>query len=72
MRKVNIPSAAEIQIALQAFSYAQMRDLSERSGVPFTTLWKVRGEETNNPRIESVRAFWPHVLDMQRQAKASA
>jgi predicted transcriptional regulator len=38
-----------------------MQELARLSKVPFTTLWKVRSGETENPRIESVRQFLPHL-----------
>lgn len=73
MQQSNIPSVAEIRAALKALTYAQIHELSSLSGVPFTTIWKVRDEKTDNPRINSVRAFWPHVLTMRAEpAKAAA
>lgn len=57
--KPSIPAAADVRAALAALSYAQMQDLSRRSGVPFTTLWKIRSGETTNPGIETVKKFFP-------------
>lgn len=56
-----IPSAAQVRGALEPMTNAQLQSLAELSGVPFTTLWKVRSGETENPRIETVRMLWPHV-----------
>lgn len=42
-------------------SHAQTKALAEASGVPFTTLWKVRTGETRNPGVETVRLFWPRL-----------
>lgn len=63
----NIPSAAEITRVLQSLTHRQVTALVALSGVPFTTLWGIRDGATTNPRIETVRAFLPHV----RAAKAS-
>lgn len=63
-----IPSAADVRDALRPLSHAQMQDLAIRSGVPFTTLWKVRSGETENPRIETVRQFLPLVSEVQQAA----
>lgn len=35
--------------------------LSSRSGVPFTTAWKVRSGETRNPGIETCRQLVEHL-----------
>jgi predicted transcriptional regulator len=56
-----IPSAEDVRARLSPMSYAQVQRLAELSGVPFTTLWKVRGGETKDPRIDTVRQFMPHV-----------
>lgn len=56
-----IPAVADVQAALRALGHAQMQRLAELSGVPFTTLWKVRSGDTANPGIETVRKFMPHV-----------
>lgn len=36
-----------------------MQELAKESGVPFTTLWKIRDGTTGNPGIETVRKFYP-------------
>ena len=53
-----IPSASEVSAALKSLTHAQMRQLAAESGVPFTTLWKVRAEETTNPGIDTVNKFF--------------
>lgn len=57
-----IPTAAEVRQALERQTTAQLRDLAERSKVPFSTLWKVRSGETQNPGIETVGQFWPELV----------
>lgn len=54
----NIPTPADIRARLTPMGHAQMQDLSRASGVPFTTLWKIRNGETVNPRIETVGQFF--------------
>jgi len=61
MKAFQIPNAAAVRAVLAKLSHAQMQDLSQRAGVPFTTLWKVRSGETANPGIETVAKFLPHV-----------
>lgn len=40
-------------------THAEVQSLSRASGVPFTTLWKIRTGETSNPGFETVRQFYP-------------
>ena len=40
---------------------AELMALSSRSGVPFTTAWKVRSGETRNPGIETCRKLVEHL-----------
>jgi len=35
-----------------------MQVLARESGVPFTTLWKVRSGDTTDPRIDTVRKLY--------------
>lgn len=39
-------------------SHSEVRALSSRAGVPFTTIWKIRDGTTTNPGIETVRLFY--------------
>ena len=57
----SIPSAKDIRQELVSLGTAQLRILAELSGVPFTTLWKVRSGETSNPGVETVRKFRPYI-----------
>ena len=56
--KTNIPTSAAVRARLEVLGHAQMQALARDSGVPFTTLWKIRSGETDNPRIETVRQFY--------------
>lgn len=48
---------------------AQLEELAKRSGVPFTTLYKIKREETTNPGIETVRKFMAHAVAMLKEIK---
>lgn len=52
-----IPPIASVQQRLSALSHAEMQRLSAASGVPFTTLWKIRDGTTGNPGITTVSRF---------------
>lgn len=60
-----IPSAADLRTMLLTLGHAQMQQMALRSGVPFTTLWKLRSGETDNPRLETVRSLLPHLLNAE-------
>jgi len=60
----SIPSADDVRARLQTFGRAQLIALSERTGTPFTTLWKIRSGETADPRIDTVRAIWPELAEI--------
>lgn len=61
MNFTEIPSAEHVRQALKGLTYSQTVALARMSGVPFTTLWKVRSGETPNPRLETVRQFLPRL-----------
>ena len=54
----NLPPVAKVRAFLEQLGHAQVQQLSTSSGVPFTTLWKIRDGTTTNPGIETVRKFW--------------
>jgi hypothetical protein len=53
----------QIRATLAPFNTAQLRRLSEltEGKVGFSTLVKLRLGFSSNPRIETVRAFMPHI-----------
>lgn len=67
--KAQIPDVPTIKAELLKLGYAQMQQLAVASSVPFTTLWKVRSGETENPGIETVRKFLPHVASIVAGSK---
>lgn len=63
MRVMNtkIPPISEIKALLVAMTQSDLQGLSKLSGVPLTTLLKIRGGVTVNPGIETVRKFSAHL-----------
>lgn len=60
-----IPSPSEVRAKLAPMTLAQLEQLATDSGVPFTTLVKVRNGQTENPRLETVHAIWPRLLERE-------
>ena len=56
-----IPTVEAVRAALSAMSLRQIDRLSDLSGVPAPTIAKIRRGETENPGIETVRKFAPHI-----------
>lgn len=54
-------SAEEVRTALSPLGMAQIDRLAILSGVPPTTIYKIKRGETSNPGIETVRKFMPHI-----------
>jgi predicted transcriptional regulator len=57
----HIPTTEEVRAQLGKLTHGAVSALAVRSGVPFTTLWKIRSGETKNPGLETVRQFGPHI-----------
>lgn len=70
--KSNFPPISDVRAELEALGHAETQELSKISGVPFTTLWKIRDGTTKNPGIETVRQFVRHIRDVKRKAPAPA
>ena len=62
----DIPSVRQVQEALKRLTLRQIDTLSALSGVPAPTIAKIRYGVSENPGIETIRKFMPHI------AKASA
>ena len=67
---INLPPVAKVKAFLESLGHAKVQELAKESGVPFTTLWKIRDGTTVNPGIETVRKFYPAV-DQQTRAQAA-
>lgn len=55
--QILLPTAEALRQRLGALRNAEIEALSRRSGVPASTLWKIRSGITTNPGIETVRKF---------------
>lgn len=62
-----IPPMVEVRAELAGLAHARMQELAKLSGVPFTTLWKIKDGTTENPGIETVRKFWPYLSVVRRE-----
>jgi transcriptional regulator with XRE-family HTH domain len=68
----DFPSAERLRERLKGLRLAQVDALASASGVPSSTLMKIRNGVTPNPGIETVRKFF-HLLpptDTESQANA--
>jgi transcriptional regulator with XRE-family HTH domain len=59
--ELNIPSSETVRAALAPLTLKQLDTLAELSGVPATTIYKIKRGETENPGIETLRKFAPHI-----------
>jgi predicted transcriptional regulator len=50
-----------IQVRLKGLKGFEIDALASVSGVPTSTLWKIRNGVTPNPGFETVRKFYPHL-----------
>lgn len=58
---IDIPAISVVRDALAALTMKQLERLALLSGVPMTTIYKIRLGDTENPGIETVRKFVPHI-----------
>ena len=61
-------SAEDVRTVLGLLTQRQLEKLSAASGVPLSTLGKIRRGETLNPGLETVRRFLPHLPAAQEAA----
>ena len=57
----DIPSATEIRAALNDLGGMSLNRLATLSGCSLSTLHRIQSGDTENPGVETVRAFWPFV-----------
>ena len=67
-----IPSTAQVRLQLQGLPDNGLREVADKSGVPFTTLWKIRAGETVNPGIETVRKFYHFLAEPSAERSCAA
>ncbi len=63
--------ADAVRKALNPLTLTQLEALASMSGVPFTTIYKIKRGETTNPGIETVRKFLPHIAALLAEVKAA-
>jgi predicted transcriptional regulator len=64
-----IPSLQTIRERMKDMGHAEVQALAKKSGVPFTTLWKIKVGPTANPGVETVRKFWPLLPERRKGAR---
>lgn len=64
--ETTIPLDLDFKSRLEALGHAGVQELSKNSGVPFTTLWKIKTGETANPGIETVKMFAAHLAPTEQ------
>lgn len=67
-KNIQITPLAEVVGQLVDLTQSQIRVLSEKSGVPYGTIMKIRLGETLNPGIETIRAFVPFIPKKKKVA----
>lgn len=68
-----LPSIEDVRVRLQSLKDGEIYEVAKRSGVPSSTLWKIRIGATPNPGLETVRKFFhllPVATDTSTQAEA--
>jgi predicted transcriptional regulator len=60
----NIPPTALIRRRLGLLTQAQLHQLASDTGVPYSTLVKIKYAETKNPGIETVAQFFQVLMVM--------
>lgn len=58
---MDFPSIDDVRLSLSTLNLKQLEALAIASGVPFTTIYKIKRGETENPGLETLRKFMPHV-----------
>jgi predicted transcriptional regulator len=66
-----VPSISEVRALLAPLTLKQIDELAALSGVPATTIYKIKLADTENPGIETVRKFLPHVAAVLKGASVS-
>lgn len=56
-----IPSIETLRAALEPLTMRGLEELAAKSGVPFTTLYKIKLGTTRDPGLETVRKFAAHL-----------
>jgi transcriptional regulator with XRE-family HTH domain len=57
-----IPSVEDVRRRLELLKDGGINEVARLSGVPVSTLWKIRCGATPNPGFETVRKFLPFLV----------
>jgi predicted transcriptional regulator len=68
----DLPSVETVQAKLKRLKGAELEALADSSGVPASTLWKIRNGFTPNPGLETVRKFYRLLPDASAQVQGAA
>lgn len=63
--RTKIPDGHDLRCRLLALPLSDMDGLSKTTKVPLATLLKLRHCQTGNPRVDTVRALWPHLSSVK-------
>jgi predicted transcriptional regulator len=66
-----IPSIESVRVRLGGLKSVEVDELAVSSGVPSSTLWKIRTGVTPNPGLETVRKFF-HLLPTPASSDTNA
>lgn len=64
---IEVPSVEAVREALAGLTLKQIERLGELSGVPWSTIYKIKRGETRDPGMDTCGRFMPHV-DVARGA----
>lgn len=70
--EASLASADDVRAALEPLTLKQIERLAVLSGVPATTIYKIKRGETGNPGIETVRKFMPLIGDALSESQRNA
>jgi len=59
--RYTIPTSDQVRAVLAPLSFAQMGELAEKTGVPLSTIRRVRCGETARPDVDCVKRLFDHL-----------
>ncbi len=62
--KERLPSTKQVRAMLRPLTLLQVQEVGRSSGVPWTTIYKIKRGETTNPGMDTVRKFLPHLVKL--------
>jgi predicted transcriptional regulator len=62
--KERLPSTKQVRAMLRPLTLLQVQEVGRSSGVPWTTIYKIKRGETVNPGMDTVRKFLPHLVKL--------